>query len=78
MPGYWVFSRLVQALADVGYDSNSVVALAVRVAMSDPPLLYRGERRLSVCACVRAWVHRRGGGGRKGTREAHKQHHNQP
>ncbi len=26
MQGYWVFGRLVEALADVGYDSNNLVS----------------------------------------------------
>jgi phospholipid:diacylglycerol acyltransferase len=25
VPGYWVFSKLVQSLADIGYDNNNLV-----------------------------------------------------
>ncbi|WIA16398.1 hypothetical protein OEZ85_013090 [Tetradesmus obliquus] len=27
VPGYWVFSKLVQSLADIGYDNNNLVAV---------------------------------------------------
>jgi hypothetical protein len=26
VPGYWVFSKLVQSLADIGYDNNNLVS----------------------------------------------------
>lgn len=25
VPGYWVFSKMVQSLADIGYDNNNLV-----------------------------------------------------
>ena len=27
VPGYWVFSKLVQSLADIGYDNNNLVCV---------------------------------------------------
>jgi phospholipid:diacylglycerol acyltransferase len=25
VPGYWVFSKLIQSLSDIGYDNNNLV-----------------------------------------------------
>jgi hypothetical protein len=27
VPGYWVFSKLIQSLSDIGYDNNNMVSL---------------------------------------------------
>lgn len=26
VPGYWVFSKLIQSLSDIGYDNNNLVS----------------------------------------------------
>jgi phospholipid:diacylglycerol acyltransferase len=34
VPGYWVFSKLVQSLADIGYDNNNLVRCGAGLRLS--------------------------------------------
>ena len=36
MPGYHVWAKIIEALADVGYDSNSIVSVAVPLLAAVP------------------------------------------
>ncbi len=65
MPGYWVFGRLVEALAAIGYDHNNMVRDACLPLVPGLPCCVVGEERMCwhwwtlgawACHCVAGTV----------------------
>jgi len=48
MQGYWVWGRLVEALADVGYDTNTMVTAAFDWRLAIPLMV----RTADLYACL--------------------------